>query len=204
MRLLKPLLALLVLAQAAVGSSPAAAVTAARADAALLPEKVRVHSRYLSLYHVPAQDVPRWEKVLAFHVNTLSREAELEPPVKVADRLYRVYLPHYGWSRKTFEKLLDVEPYFHAKVLVQGGAWVSEYHPGGGGYAAGTYQVWRPGPKVKKQAQAPWLVAEHAASLAALTQTQIPVVRGDWFLFQTAIASKDQGRRLLRLPCTWA
>lgn len=204
---------LLLCAASVWASSPADAVAAALADAGRLPPDARAHARYLSLYHESdAKRLGEQKKVLDFWVNSLSREAELKPLVEVRPGLYRLDLRDYRWDAKTWERLAD-EPYFHARIKTAATTTpaapatveVIEWWPGGnkGGvyYPPGNYRVQRPAPaksadKVQEEvkvAQAPWLDTRQAAELVTLTQSQAPVVRGDWWLVQTAQQADRKG-----------
>jgi hypothetical protein len=189
----RALLFLALLGGSAPAAGPADGVLLALADCQKLPIDRQQQARYLSLYAIPEKDRPKWEKVLVFHVNSLSREPELAAPFKVAPDLLRVFLDDYQWDRKVWERLLEVpDPYYHAVVervvVVQ-----QEY-----GYFAGpgrtnwvTTRVVPEKQKKRVNASAPWLPTVEVAALIALTQSQIPLVRADWFLFQTAI-QKDR------------
>lgn len=189
MRVLVATLALL-----CVGAGPGDGVALAAADLARQPEAARPHLRYLSLYAIPERQRAEWVRVLAFHSNSLSREAELTPPVLVAPDLLRVSLKDYGWDPKVWDRLAKIDPYHHATIESEKVVEEQRYHPGGevNGtyYAPGTY-TFRTREKVKALAAAPWLPAKEAAYLAAQTRSLAPVVRGDWFLSQTAI-QKDR------------
>lgn len=200
------LTALLLLATAAPPAGPlpdpASAVRAALADVRRLPAGRQVQARYLSLYHLPAVEQARWEKVLRFWANSLSSEVDLTYPVRVAPGLWRVYLDDYGWKREVWEKLLDVpEPYFHVRILKviederEWGYWRDQYGRQVKEGTPGASWVKTRVEKVKKRqtqaVAAPWLPPAETADLILRTQTQIPIVRGDWWLFQTGIA-KDR------------
>jgi hypothetical protein len=209
-------LALLSLLVQTAQGGPADAVSAAAADAAKLPPEVRKHVRYLSLYAVPAKEREDFKKALAFHCNSLSRESELYLPTKVNDELLRINLLDYEWKRETWEKLAGEEPYYHLRVKAEkvavkkpaeavhgkpelervsydrgrtwvwrrkGGAW-GEVHEGG-----------KTADEVKEAkevvAHAPWLPAKEITALALMLNSDAPIVRADWFLYQTAI-QKDR------------
>ena len=100
----------------ALAGSPAAAVAAALADAQKLPAEIRERSVYLSLYNIIPQERADFLKALAFHCNTLSREADLvtlDGMVRVTPDLIRGNLDDYLWDKKVWEKLAPLEPYFH-------------------------------------------------------------------------------------------
>jgi hypothetical protein len=197
-------LLLLLFALPARAAGPEAAVTAALADCQRLPADQQQHTRYLSLYYLSDKDtLARWENVLAFWSNSLSDQPDLARPRRVAPGLWAVRLDDYGWRSKTWEKLADVEPYFHVNILAvkveerdedqEWGEWQDGY---GRPVQQGSYGArWvktetkkikrRVERKVKTAAAAPWLPSAEIASLIALTQSQVPLVRADWWIFQT-------------------
>lgn len=209
------LLAALACGQAAA-SSPKEAVRLAAADVATLSLDRQQQARYLGLYHITdVQLLQQWDRVLRFHVNSLSTEVPLVKPVRIAPGLWRVYLDDYGWKREVWERLLEagevgVEPYFHVRILqavvpvavekeetieVPTGNRVS--YDGGRTWANETKKVTRKR-KVEQKAEAktvaaaaPWLDAAQISALILATQSQVPIVRADWWLYQTG-AQKDR------------
>src|SRR5262249_12399155 len=209
--------AALLLFLAAAGAAAAGdALALALADARALPPDARPHVRYLELPgSLPERARAEFLKVLAFHVNSLSREAAFAPPaghpapVLASPTLARVYLPDYGWDSKVYERLGPLDPYYHVKVRTTEFEEVDElqtvgrYYLGGRPVRPGTPgAVWvdegkePTGRKIKRPkggarakdvtAAAPWLDAAAIAELVALTQSQVPLLRADWFFVQTA------------------
>ena len=129
------------------------------------------------------------------HVNSLSREAFPVPPRQVGKDLLAVDIRDYAWDVKVWEKLATEDPYFHAVVEVKETVTkiIQRYYPAGtydGVYhEAGDWPVRvREVVSVKKaSALAPWLPAKEIAALALMTGSEIPIVRADWFIHQTAI-----------------
>lgn len=148
-----------ILVAAPVLGSPAEAVAAALADCRKLPADLRVRVRYLSLYNLPGEDRTEALQVLDFHVNSLSREAELTRPARVGPDLVRVTLDDYAWDPFVYGRLGKVDPYFHVQLDIGG---------------------------IRKAAAAPWLDAKAIGELIVLTQSQTPILRLDWFVVQTA------------------
>lgn len=93
--------------------SPQTAVEAALADARQLPATLAHDTRYLSLYHYPRGDLDQAWRVLAFHVNSLSREAKIVVPRRVTADLVAIRLSDYGWPASTFGKAGQHDPFFH-------------------------------------------------------------------------------------------
>jgi hypothetical protein len=177
-------------------AGPAEAVTSAAKDVRSLP--AATNYRYLTTDGMRPKELESFLRALMFHVNSLSREADFVAPLPVAPGLYRVNLVDYQWDAKTWEKLADVEPYFHVTVAAE----TIEYEEYGHWYVNGRQAskgdpgaVWkteekRPVKRQSKQARAaaPWLPAADIKDLIELTQSQCPIVRADWFLAQTAIS----------------
>lgn len=186
--------------------SPSAAVEAAHADLARVREDRRPYTRYLSLHHVSdRKELEQWHAVLCFWANSLSRESEIVAPRRIAANLWRIDLGDYRWDAKVWEKLAVVEPYFTAKIIVdvrtitkiidhKGGDCI---HPGTGktlkNLAPGRYSYEVPDGNGKvKAALAPWLPAKDHAALSLACQSQVPLVRLDWFLHEIAVPN-DRG-----------
>lgn len=170
------------LALASAGMTPAECVAVASKDLATIPPTVQPYIRYLTLGEFDRADRVEKAKVLSGHVNHLSTEQDLQP-VAVVDgsdsAVLRINLNDYGWSPELWEKLAEVDPYFHVVVIEDwpGGVWNGKHYP------AGPYKV---------HALAPWLseAPSSPAMLSAIveaTHSQVPIVRGDWFLNQSAI-----------------
>lgn len=184
-------------------ASPADAVRQAWADCQRLPPGTQPLVRYFSLYAVPEKDRKGAADALRFWVNSLSREAEVVPLVRVSDDLYRVNVRDCLWDVRVWERLADVEPYFHYLPLTEAEEWVEEeygyYLNEVGKPISKNDPTWTPKSKwvktrserVRKKAQkkvatpAPWLPLDQWNSLAVATKSNVPVVRGDWWLYQT-------------------
>lgn len=160
---------MLMLAQApAPVPSPAGEVLAAHADARRLPaEQARV-TRYLTLYSVPVEKRTEFVKVLAFHVNSLSREAGLVAPRRVSPTLVAIEIDAYGWEGTTYGSLHAIDPWFHARAV---------------------------DPATGKQVivHAPWLSLREIAELSVLTGSVVPLLRADWFINQTGQQAIEPG-----------
>lgn len=170
--------------------------TAALADLQRVPQELWPHVRYLSLMGVEPEQRKSFLQALDFHVNSLSKEADLADPQPVSATLVRINLLDYQMPGDVWELL--PEPYF--KVL-QGKAevqWREEEriidHPGGRfvypddsgrvkeslhagrfrvdlrfkvvGKASGCYPAWE--------------------ALSRATKSKVPIVRADWFLYWTS------------------
>ena len=229
-------------------STPAEAAQIALGNCQKLPLDQQQHTLYLWAGAVPEKDREQFWKVMLFHLNSISREAELTKPAKVADDVWRVDIRDYGWKKDVVNKLADFDPYFHAKVqtvlvpavvvpvviavgdtvrvtrdtkayradqptvargevdagtefevadsngdmlLVSssvGNVWVRKSDVTKAGAVAQAPAVSASGKAVGEAvtASAPWLPAETMTKLIALTQSQAPLLRADWFFAMTA------------------
>lgn len=165
----RSVLVLLCLASLAY-AGPAEAVKAAAADLATIVEHDRHDIRYLTDYAIDKRYRGNFERILRFHVNSLSREWELVNPVIVAPEVYRIRLSDYGWKADVYERLLQAEPYFNARIEVKTTSR-------------------RTGKRIVKQviAAASWLPAEEMAFLIQETGSQVPILRAEWFWSQTVV-----------------
>lgn len=170
-------LLLVLLYPASAAASPQSALTQAVADAKTLAPEVAYQTLYLDLSAIPADYRDEAVKVIAFWANSISREYTLTGPRRVSADLAALTLDSYGWSTKTREKLAKIEPYFHVPAVVVKSIWWEA----GPGYSAGWYDT-----KVTTAIPAPWLDPKEVAALYALTQSECPLVRADWWATQVA------------------
>ncbi len=192
--------------EAEILHNPADAVLHAVRDMETLPADARTYVRYLTLYNIPAKALATEIKVLNGHLQHLSREPDLQPGYLVpgsGGTLLRVNIQDYGWSVKTWEALANEDPYFHVDIVHGAGAsttatgkdvvnWPGGIWPGDGKfYAKDSFTFYQERPTVTKRAIAP-LFTQSPAHVAALgkvvadTQSQVPILRADWFFNQTA------------------
>ncbi len=175
--------------------SPADSVRAAARDLATLAPERRLYTRYLDLGGVPLAERPVLIQVLAGHCNHLSSEPDMGVLVLVAGTagaVLRLDTEDYGRAfGLAWEKLES--PY--QQVVIErdvGIAWRGGTWSDGKWYAAGAFRV-RTGRKTRVRALAPWL-SEGPGGKAALaylvyhTQSQVPIVAGPWWLWQTSIS----------------
>ncbi len=189
-------LLLMVLAGRAAAATPADAVRLAHADCKRQPVAVRSSLRFLSLYSIPENQREDFLKALTFSINSLSREAEIIPPRRISADLVSIHLADYDWDAKVWEKFAATDPYFHLKlekvVEYQDKEAIGYRTPTGAWVTSGT----RPVTKREKRvidAAAPWLPTKEIAELIALTQSQAPILRADWFVVRTAIQVDRKG-----------
>lgn len=153
---------------AQVVAAPADAVAAALRHArSLTPDPTR-QQRYLDLSHLPKDHQADAYRVLSFHLNSLSREPDIIRPIVLeGGALLAFDLRDYGIDRLTYGKLADADPYFHAQVDVTVNKKTS-----------------------RETVAAPWLPAGPTDELYRLLDTRVPVLRGDWFLYATAVQAQ--------------
>lgn len=174
----------------------AAVVTTAAADARSLPPGIAATTRYLSAAHLGDADRRELYKVLAYHVNGLSRESKRTPPRQVTPWLWAVALDDYRWDAGVWEKLGEKNAYFaaRAKVTVPGAVVTKTRQVLRGNYYV-TESYTEAGPAVTRDEVivAPWLPPAAAAELVTLTGSRTPVVRADQFLFLTGAQAERKG-----------
>lgn len=163
-RLLPPLL--LALTAARVLGAPPEALAVAVAHARTLPTDYKRQTRYLDVSHLRAGERADCIKALSFHLNSLSRESEIVQPRELPGGVLWFDLRDYGISKDVYLKLGTVDPYYHVKVSQDTGKY--GYYP-----------------------PAPWLDQGQIQELYDRTYSQVPILRGDWLLYQTAV-QKDR------------
>lgn len=140
-------------------------VDACVVDVRKLPAAQQTRVRYLTAGpHAQPDDV----KVIAGHVNGLSRETDLIVPHVVAPGLWRIMIDDYGWKAATFEQLAVADPWYHVKL-------------------ERTVKI-KGKDKVFFRAAQSAHMGHGIAQLVALTQSKAPILRADWFFNQTAAA----------------
>ncbi len=147
-------------------------------------------TRYLSAYHFTDKQIEELDKALGFWCNSLSTETIIKRPTTIGPGLWKIDLRDYNWKSETWEKFLEVpDPYFHVRGLVS----VTDieqvgFESNGQFIVTGTKQV----TKFKEQStHAFWMSQTNISLLASFTKSSIPIIRADWFIYQTAI-QKDR------------
>lgn len=179
---------LMLLAAGEVLASPQQAMAAALNDARSLPPGVREQTRYLPAYAIAAEHRAEFAKVLRFHCNSLSREAEFANPRWVTPDLAAVVLLDYGWDAATWERFAEADPYYHVQLIVKAQDQAWRYDRGRRGWFGSRHEK-----AVIVPGLAPWLPAKEYEELVKLTNSAVPMLRADWFVAQTAIA---EGRKV--------
>ena len=168
---------------------PNSSALAAAADIDTVPAHLQQYTRYLSLYNILEADRPRHIQNLQFMIHSISRAKSLDPVFVVPNSdnsVVRICLLDYqfyddvrkktfGWHRDVYEKLADIDPYFHAnlvktitkiddvtnKVIEQRDTYV--------------------------RANPPWCDVVAMAKLVRLTRSNAPLLRADWFVTQVSL-----------------
>lgn len=170
--------------------SPAQAAVIVHGDLSKYGEADRLYLRYFYQPHLDPLYRFKLARVLSGHANGMSSEPELKAPLPV-DRegaVLRIDLRWYGWNAKTWEKLPD--PY----SLAPAAEYPKRIHKAGVPWTDGKRYAYD-FEYLDKTATAS-LMAPHLAlspsspniveDLYAWTGSRVPMVRGDWFLSQTA------------------
>ncbi len=180
-----PFMLALLIGQAAP-LTPADAMSQVHADLARMPAEARTYARYLTTYNVPTEQRTKLIQAISGHVNGLSRSVDLSAPRIIPDTqgsLLRIDLRDYEWDVALWEKLVD--PAFTTVVQTvvpwEGGSWEGQH------YARGSFTYYR-----KTQAIGPWLTETEdgrrkLTDVTTWTYSNSPVVRGEWFIYQTAV-----------------
>jgi hypothetical protein len=154
-----------------VVAHPGEALAAALAHARSLPPDPARQLRYLDLSHLPEEQLYPAFQVLCFHINSLSRESNLvRPRMLEGGKLLAIDLRDFGLDPAVYGRLATADTYFHVQL---------------------EYTDPKSGRKDRRPAVPPWLNGADYAELIRLTNTQTPILRGDWFLAQTC-AQKDR------------
>ena len=192
----------LVVAFGASGASaqPGRAVADALADCLRQPAGARPYLRYLSTENVPAGDRATWEAVVSLAVNSLSRGPVVARVPAATPTLLRVDLRDYKIPTTAWDRLGELgsgrapvpEPYYHrvtqtreVKEEVRQEWWPAGTDKDGRPYPAGYYptRYRQKGAAKALQAHGGWLPKDDLVTLVAMTESEQPVYRADWFAY---------------------
>jgi hypothetical protein len=157
---------------ARVIASPPEAVAAAVAHARVLPPDSKRRPRYLDLTNFSADERQDWIRLISYHLNALSREPDITLPLVINDKLLYFDLRDYAIDPTVYGRLAAIDPYFHVRLE---GDQKDQY-----GRVT----------KVRAHAAAPWLPHDEMVELVNLCQSQTPILRADWFYYQTAVSAE--------------
>lgn len=161
-------LLLLGVASGGVTAAPPEALAIALNHCRILPPETAKRTRFLDLTHLRAEERLEVARVLSFWLNSVSRSPDIVIPLSLGDnRVLAFDLRDYELNSVTYGGLghSSGEPFYHVILELQ-----DQY-----------------GKKIRQSAAAPWLNTQQITELMALTVSQVPIVRGDWFFAQTAI-----------------
>lgn len=164
-------------------------IALASLDAAKQNPDAARFARYQSAYHTADEsELVAYGKALSFWVNSLSRNAEVVKPRAVGPTLWAIDLREYGIDPEVYDKLADVDPFFHRKLVV--GPGEVEYP---GGWLAGEF--FGPGKYQFKEKYFAKPVGvfkgKNQIALSKLTHSNAPILFLPWFIQQT---SQQEGR----------
>lgn len=97
-------------------------VTAALADADAIPAERAARTLYLTAAHLDRADRKELFAVLGYHVNALSRGAEVEPLRKINEWLWAADADAYHWPAAAVDDLKRANHYYAIRVKVGGAA----------------------------------------------------------------------------------
>lgn len=175
-------------------SSPGEAIIAANVDCKSLGPDVRATTRYLWMGMVPLADREDLIRGLAFWTNSLSRSPEIVTPRVVGTDLIRLNLIDYDWKTDVWEKLADVDPYFHIQQETeQIERW--GVPDGKGGWK--NVEERKTGKKTIQSSHITFPNNGATEELIQQTQSKAPIVRADWWMVQTlrqlSLSNKQTG-----------
>lgn len=99
-----------------LATTPVEASVVALEDVKKQAEDRRLYLAYYWVGSIPKEEMETFFRVFSFHINSLSRETDLIVPVRIAEDVWRVDIRDYGWDKKTYNTLSQVDPYFHVKL----------------------------------------------------------------------------------------
>src|SRR5215471_3209575 len=184
-------------------SSPAAHVISASRSVRTLDKDEAYRTRYISSYHrTTDKAILEDERVGNFLLNSVSREGSIKKMTRVTKGLWRIDLADYKFDPKLWEKLLDVEPFWHVPAVDLEKGVKEEYveektgrrisFDGGRTFQDEVRRV-KKQVEAKKQTEqtfSPWLPLKESADLVLLTKSNVPIVRLDWLLYQIGASDR--------------
>lgn len=145
-------------------SSPNSEMLVALADAQRLQPEIAEYTRYLTTFAVPEQHRQTFEKVLTFHLWSISLRANPPQLRRVSPTVLAMDLRDFGIDKFVYGRLQWRDPYFHVPLTKDG--------------------------KTLDQSSSYfgfWLEPKAITELAKLTKSSVPILRADWFFVETSI-----------------
>lgn len=168
--------------------SPAQVAVLVHKDLQQYSDSDRYYLRYLYLHNLPTSAARfRMARVLAGHNNGMSCEPDLKAPQPItpSGAVYRIDLRWYGWNTKTWDLLLDPYSTIQSVVFIQkaGVPWKE----GDGKTYDYDFKYIKKGEKyIAPHLSQPPSSPQVMDDIYKWTGSFVPMVRGDWFLSQTA------------------
>lgn len=128
------------------------------------------------------------------HCNLMSRESGFGRPRVVSKNILAVKKSDYNWNANLFEKFAKLDPYFHEVATVLAGKGYDLYWRGDAKFKPGWYRNEIAKAEIKIAVPHRTLLRyckKELEALYELTNSNVPVLRADWFFNQTAIC-KDR------------
>jgi len=186
--------------------NPGEATTWARADCSRLLPSEQLQTRYLSIYNTPPQFRVMMLKALNFVLSSLGTRRQILPIAVVPGtdntlvrvNLYSIGLKTTGWENlglkgsgpiRSVKKVDSPDPYFHKVIRknfiprIEKVIKVTPYR-----WTDGRIYDWKRviiegEPIVKSElTHAPWIDPQTIIDLSLATGSDVPILRGDWFL----------------------
>lgn len=178
--------------------TPEAAFAKALADAERLPPQEAYVTRYLTLYNAAILERADGRASISYWRNGTSTEAEIVRPRLIDTDLVAVNLLDYGpHTIKAWEAYADSDPYFHVKKVAVVGSVQARFSYAGRTYRAGWYKTTVTSATKATTIQftdiSPYVAPEAHTKLAVLTNSLVPIVRGDWWCSQIAVQADRKG-----------
>ena len=175
---------------------------------------VRFHSddaqyiRYLTRYNESKEDLLYYLPLVKLWPNFLSNQLDLTPTqdIEILNEdgtqnnflqytLYRIDIRDYGWKTQTFENLVNVEPFFHEEKIVKREI-VEDYYTKKGRKKKRTKLIEKVVIQRADYLDATVKLKNKGEEILAIdflerhTHSDVPIVRFDWFFYQTVIQSR--------------
>ena len=168
----------------AQAATPVDIVKACLEDATAHPDKA-ADTIY---FYQPGGYTPEQYAADTMHANLLSKETDFGRLRVVNREIVAAYKSDYGWDSDLFDKLAFTDPYFHEVATIKAGDTYDNYWRGGQGFKPGWY---RTQVSKEKKVAVPHRVLlrnsyQETRALYEQTNSNVPVLRADWFFFQTA------------------
>jgi hypothetical protein len=182
--------ALLICSSLLALATPADEMRAAVADVERLPPEVRPTTRYLTLYAIAPSQRQDAVKAISYVLNALSHTRAISQPLLVTPTLVRFSIGQYAPRPDEFaawfdawEKLAELDPYFHLRTQVLVNPDSKLRKPAGNKTAVGI-SVSSPSDLKTITTDGGWADPYTAAQLRSATHSVGALLRADYFIVQ--------------------